>query len=112
MDDLTGKLAEMLNNPETMEQLKGFAGMLGQSASQKEEPEDIPNTSSIPPDTMNTVMKLLPLLSSMNQEDKSTRLLQALRPFLGKERKKKLDEANKLLQMIRLLPLLKSSGIL
>ena len=47
----------------------------------------------------------------MNQEDDSTRLLYALRPLLGAERQKKVDEALKILQMMRLLPLLKESGV-
>ena len=55
--------------------------------------------------------KLAPLLSQVNQEDDSTRLLYALRPLLGAERQKKVDEALKILQMMRLLPLLKESGV-
>ncbi len=62
-------------------------------------------------DMMQMVMKFAPLLSSFRQEDDNTRLLHALRPLLSEERQKKLDEATKLLQLIRLLPLLKGSGI-
>ncbi len=55
--------------------------------------------------------KLAPLLGQLGREDDSTRLLRALRPLLGAERQKKLDEAVKILQMMRLLPLLKESGV-
>ena len=48
----------------------------------------------------------------MNQEDDATRLLRALRPLLSQARQKKVDEALKILQMLRLLPLLKESGVL
>ena len=56
-------------------------------------------------------MKIAPLLSTIRQEDKNTRLLRALRPMLGQERQRKLDEAEKMLQMLRILPLLKGTGI-
>lgn len=52
------------------------------------------------------------MLSAARQEDDSTRLLRALRPLLGPERQKKLDEAIRLLQMMRMLPLLRKSGLL
>ena len=53
----------------------------------------------------------MPLLGQAGREDDSTRLLRALRPLLGPERQKKVDEAMKILQMMRLLPLLKESGV-
>jgi len=56
-------------------------------------------------------MKVAPLLPAIGQEVDNTRLLHALRPLLGPERQKKLDEAIKLLQLMRVLPLLKSSGL-
>lgn len=63
-------------------------------------------------DTIKTIMKLAPLLSTFRQEDNNTRLLHALRPLLGPERQKKLDEAVRILSMLRLVPLLKGQGIL
>ena len=57
------------------------------------------------------VTRLAPLLSQAGREDDSTRLLRALRPLLGPERQKKVDEAMRILQMMRLLPLLKESGV-
>lgn len=53
------------------------------------------------------LMKLLPLLSGGGQEDENTALLRALRPHLHGEREKRLDGAIKLLQISRVLPLLK-----
>lgn len=63
-------------------------------------------------DALKTVAKIMPLLSTFRQEDNNTRLLHALRPLLGPERQKKLDESVKMLSMLRLLPLLKEQGIL
>lgn len=120
MDDLAGKISEMLNDPQTMEKIKGLSGLLGQSPVEMPQsapvpaPQQpaVPDASAFPADMMQTVMKLAPLFSSMKQEDDSTRLLRALRPLLGEKRQKRLDESVRMLQMIRILPLLKGSGIL
>lgn len=63
-------------------------------------------------ETLKTVSRILPLLTTFRQEDNNTRLLYALRPLLGPERQKKLDEAVKMLSMLRLLPVLREQGIL
>lgn len=139
MDDLAGKLNELLNSPEGMAQIQNLAQMLGQN--QQEDASPAP--SSPPPanngaslgalssllggmggspaggagalpdaNTLQMVTRLAPMLSAARQEDDSTRLLRALRPLLGPERQKKLDEAIRLLQMMRMLPLLRKSGLL
>ena len=54
--------------------------------------------------------KLAPLLGQINQEDDATRLLRALRPLLRPARQKKIDEAVKILQLMRFLPLLQGMG--
>ena len=128
MDDLASKLNEILGNPESMEKIQNLAGMLGQSGGglgnllgNLGNPAP-PAASALPPVPATTVpaldaallqtaMKIAPLLSTIRQEDKNTRLLRALRPMLGQERQRKLDEAEKMLQMLRILPLLKGTGI-
>lgn len=117
MDDLSGKLMEMLNNPESMKKIKGLTNLLNINNDQPEKTNDeepdlkAPNVPSLPTDTINTMMKLMPILSSMNKEDENTRFLFALRPLLSEKRKRKLDESIKIMQMIRILPLLKNQGI-
>lgn len=64
------------------------------------------------PDMLSMITKFAPLLSQLNREDDTTRLLFALRPFLSQERQKKLDEAGKLIKMMKILPLVKEFGIL
>lgn len=142
MDDLAGKLNELLNSPEGMAQVQNLAQMLGQS--QQEDGSPAPSSSSganngngaslgalssllgglnnstpasgggALPDanTLQMVTRLAPMLSAARQEDDSTRLLRALRPLLGPERQKKLDEAIRLLQIMRMLPMLRQSGLL
>lgn len=131
MEDLSSRLNDILKNPESMEKIKNLAAMFGAGdgggaseapappqhspqRSQQQESVDVPAAPAIPsidPDIMRTVMKLAPAFSKMHQEDDSTRLLRALRPFLGEVRQKKLDEAMKLMQLSRMVPFLKGSGI-
>ncbi len=121
MDDLAGKLTEMLQDPGTMDQLRSLAGMFGQGAPAGPAPSPAPapppqppQTSGLPaltPDAMRMVMKLTPLLANMNKENDNTRFLHALRPLLGTERQKKLDTAIRMMQLSSLLPLLKEQGL-
>ena len=67
---------------------------------------------SFSPETMQMIVKLMPLLSSMKQETNSTRLLHSLRPLLSEKRQKKLDDATRMMQLMQMLPLLKKGGIL
>lgn len=134
MEDLSGKLSEILKDPHAMEQVRSLAGMLGLGGDSTPEASPAPVTqapanplgalgslgglggllggSTASPELLQSVTKLLPLLSQFQQEDESTRFLRALRPLLGEERRRKLDESIRILQMLRLLPLLKSEGIL
>lgn len=112
MDDLASKLSEFLNNPESLEKIKGLSGLLGQNSNKKEkdQAESIDNTQ-LSPDAMKTVMKIMPLLSNMNKEDNNTKLLLALKPMLKEPRKKKIDESIRILQMMKVMPLLKNQDI-
>lgn len=122
-----GNLAGLLSQPglqETLSSLLGgggnqaqpglqnaLAGLLGGGGQTQPSPSQSP-LGGIDPGMLNSIMKLAPLLSSAQQDDDTTRLLYALRPLLGEDRRKKLDEAVKMLKMMKMLPLLKGSGIL
>ena len=119
MADLSNKLNEILSDPEMMEQIKGLSSMLGMSGESTKdeevparEPEPVASPQmAINDDTMKMIMKFMPLINSVNKDDENTNLLRALRPMLGKERQKKVDEAIKILQMMKFIPILKSQGI-
>ncbi|MBQ7966138.1 MAG: hypothetical protein IJ331_08665 [Ruminococcus sp.] len=119
MDDLSAKISQILSDPQALQQIKGLGEQLGfpntfsepQVNEHREEPQPQMNTG-FSPDMMSMLTKLAPMMNSMNSEDDTTRLLKALRPFLSDERKKKLDEASKLLKMMKLLPLIKDFGVL
>lgn len=61
---------------------------------------------------MSAVMKLAPLLGAFNQDDDNTALLKALRPHLHGEREGRVDDAIKIMHLVKLLPLLQDKGIL
>lgn len=119
MDDLAGKLGEILNSPEGMKQVQELAGMLGlNSNGQVSTPEPQPaaqpastGLAGVSPDMVNAMMQLAPMLSRLQQDDDTTRLLHALRPLLSEERSQKVDRAIQMVRMIHLLPMLQESGV-
>ena len=116
MDDIADKIGDFLKDPNALEQIMELGSMLGigsdeNNSESKEKDSENSNSQVFPEDMMGTILKIMPILMSMNKEDENTRLLNALRPFLKEEKKKKLDKAIKMMQMFKLLPLLKSQGI-
>ncbi len=136
MDDLNQQIQNILSDPQAMGQLQGLLRSLGggQGDNQPQAapassgpdlssllgalgggaPQPAQNESSlagVSPQALSMMTRLMPLLSQANREDDATRLLRALRPLLGEQRQKKVDEAIQILQMLRLLPLLKESGV-
>ena len=136
MDDLNQQIQNILSDPQAMGQLQGLLRSLGggQGDNQPQAapassgpdlssllgalgggaPQPAQNESSlagVSPQSLSMMPRLMPLLSQANREDDATRLLRALRPLLGEQRQKKVDEAIQILQMLRLLPLLKESGV-
>ena len=136
MDDLNQQLQKILSDPQAMGQIQSLLGSLGTSQEASSpapaQPAPGPDLSSllgalgggtpapaqnetalagVNPQTLSAMTRLMPLLNQANREDDATRLLRALRPLLGEARQKKVDEAVRILQMLRLLPLLKDSGV-
>ena len=51
-------------------------------------------------------------MQSFKSDDDTTRLLNALKPFLSEDKRQKLDRAEKLIKLVRMIPMLRESGIL
>ncbi len=123
MSDLSSQINSILSDPDMMEQIKSLSGLFGQPANQKNSgPENkIPDISpppSAPPqldipgaDGIGTVMKIMPLLNELKKDDETIKLLYAIKPFLSPHRQEKLEEAIRLLRIMRLIPILKSNGL-
>lgn len=117
MEDLAGKINEILGNPEIMNQIKNFSGLIGNSKNEQSNDKNSQEKTNpqpdfqIPDDMLETFLKLAPILSSMKSEDKYTRFLKALKPLLSHEKQQKIDSSFSILQIIRILPLLKNNGL-
>ena len=57
------------------------------------------------------ILKIGEIMSRINEKDKNTELLLALKPHLRDENQVKMDTAVKLFRLISLLPYLKDSGL-
>lgn len=124
MDDLSAVIQNLLQDPQSVAQIQNLAQSLGlgdtaPAASPENVPANIlqnllpaPSANGNSDPMVSTLLRAAPLLSAVNREDDGTRLLSALRPLLSEARQKKLDEAGRILKLLRLLPLLKESGLL
>lgn len=112
MDDISSLISSLLENPQTVQNLKDTVSELLDKDSKQEEAKKANTVPSVDPNILSVMMKLAPVLKAVEREDDNTRLLNALRPYLGDERKKTLDESKKLLQLMQLIPLIKDQGIL
>lgn len=110
MDDISSLISSVLENPELTEKLKEVAGSV--FGGEAEEPKQAPASPPVNGDMLSVISKFAPILSAVNQEDDNTRLLNALKPFLEDERRKKLDEAIKIMRILHVLPILKQEKIL
>lgn len=109
MDDLNKKLADILNDPESMNKVKQMAeSILSQNETQTQD-----DSAFGTPDSAE-LMNLMSIVSKLNQtnDDTRTNLLSALKPHLSEPKREKVDTAIKILRLLDLLPLLKESGIL
>ena len=116
MDDLSEKLAGILNDPDSMEKVRKMAQSILGEGEKNEPPPQSSNVLSALSDgmpdaeTLGRIMQIMNRFRSDNRDERSTLLL-ALRPHLSEPRQEKLDTAIKFLKMIDLLPLLKESGL-
>ncbi len=116
-DELSRKIEHLLNSPDGMETIQNMMAALGMGGNTETPPsspvEPTPVVQSTPADDggmLSGLLSLAPLLGSLGQDDQNTALLKALRPYLHGGREKRLDESLKLMQLLKLLPLLQEKG--
>ncbi len=122
MDDILGKIGELLSDEESMKQLSELAEILMNETSDNENSGKTDNDTckdggddKVSPSLgfdFTSLMKLRPLLDGLNQKDKNTDLLLALKPHLSEEKAAKADKAVKLLKILALWSIIKESGLL
>ena len=95
MSDLEAALSSILSSSEGIEQIKSVASMLGMNPNESKEEK-----SAFDGIDLNMILKLKELLSS-NQNSTETQLLDALKPYLSENRVKKVDEAKKIMKIMK-----------
>lgn len=115
MDNINDAISKIMSDPEALSQVQSLGKALGINANDQAESPPPPPTqddSAVPTEMIAKISKMMPLFSKLSKEDDTTRLLSALRPFLSEEKCRKLDSAKKMLQFMKLIPLLKDSGLI
>lgn len=116
MDDLSERLAELLNDPESLERVRSVAENFlgGEKSGNRQAPSSDLNSvlgdSGLDPIQITKILSLLSQLKNSGNDSRSNLLL-ALKPLLSPPRREKVDTAIKLLKLIDMLPMLRDSGI-
>ncbi len=110
MDDIASKITEMLQNPDSVEQIKAMADSLFNKSGEETPPkQEAP--SSFSDIDIGSMMKVASLLKNSACDNRSNLLL-ALKPHLSDERKPRVDKAIKILKLVSLIPVFREQGIL
>lgn len=125
MDDIMGKLGEILSDPESVKQITELAQMfMSETAENKNNPSEssgVPEEKNNSDDSGNSLfsgfdfsklMKIQEIMGAVSGKDKNAELLLALKPHLSPEKQKKTDKAIKLLKLLTVWSFIKDSGIL
>ena len=98
-DDMTGKIMNMLSNPEMMKKISEAVGSLNQSGEQS-------NTSSTPDDkSLDNIQNIISTINSA--PDRRINLLNALKPYMRSSRAASVDRAVQMLRLTKLGEILK-----
>ncbi len=113
MSELQDTLRQIMSNPEAMRQVQSLGEQLGLNTASATSASPAPVPA--PPDTtggdmLSAFSKLAPLMRAP-QNDETAALLNALRPFLSEEKQERLRHAQRLIGLMRVIPLLKDSGL-
>lgn len=112
MDDLSEKLAEILNNPESMNKVKAMAeNILGKDEPKENHPSTPDFSDFLKAGEMSSLISIISKLKASGNDPRA-QLLNALKPHLSDKRQEKVDTAIKILKVIEVLPLMRESGIL
>ena len=121
MDDVMGRIQEMLSDEESMQQIKELADMLSASSAPPEQPSpDSRNNNNSNNNNNNNndigfdfgmIFKIQEIMSAA-KSDKDAELIMALKPHLSAEKQERADKAVKFMKLFSVWVTLKSSGML
>ncbi len=99
MSELEEKLSSVLSNPQMMQQIMSMAQTLGQSPPAQ---QTQPSVQEPPPLDMTALQKFAGLAGQSGIDAQQKALLQALNPYLSRNRVTKLEKAMRAAKMARL----------
>ncbi len=119
MDDVMGRIQEMLSDEESMQQIKELADMLSASSATPEQPSPDSRKNSNNSNNNNNdigfdfgmIFKIQEIMSAA-KSDKDAELIMALKPHLSAEKQERADKAVKFMKLFSVWETLKSSGML
>lgn len=114
-DDITpDAIKDILSSlsPSDMESITKLASEFFSDTSEEKQEQKEQNSSSPFNIDMDTIMKIASVMNKLNSqpEDPRCRLLRDLKPMLSPQRRKKVDSAIQMLQIMSLLPVIKELG--
>lgn len=119
MDDVMGRIQEMLSDEESMQQIKELADMLSASSTPPEQTSPDSSNSNNNNNSNNNdigfdfgmIFKIQEIMSAA-KSDKDAELIMALKPHLSAEKQERADKAVKFMKLFSVWETLKSSGML
>lgn len=106
---MMAKLADIMSDEESRQQLEELAQMLSSEMGQQENPNG-QNPSSLP--DFAAMAKLMGAFDKSAHGNKNQALLMALREHLCPERQERIDRAIKLMKVLEIAKIAKESGVL
>ena len=97
MDDLESKLSAIMGNPEMMEKIMALANSMGNAESTQK--ADTPPPTSVPQIDLSMLQKLSGMAGQNNIDSNQKNLLNALGPYLSRQRLGKLERAMRAAKM-------------
>ena len=108
MEELSGQLNAILSNPQMMQTIASMAQSLGQqSAPPQEEPQNVPSLPNLDPGMLRALGSMA---GSGTIDDQQRSLLNALGPYLSRDRVDKLEKAMRAAKMARMASMFLGSG--
>ena len=113
MDDLTGKLETLLSDPESLRNLQELAEMLKGKSVNAEEAVSGENvvTSDGPPLDLGKIMAVGQAMRNM-ENNENVEFLMALKPILSDGRRKRVEQAVRILRLYSVAEVLREQGLL
>lgn len=109
MENINELLGSVLSDPDSMSKLRETARQLGLDIPEgsREHDDASKNASDVMTGLAPAINKLTPLLGKLSEEDDMTRLIHALKPYLSGARLKRAEEADRIVSIMRVIPLLR-----